>query len=72
LTYTKFFLKEAIWGRPLLFFTLLAIFLGFQLITLGLIADMLSRIYHEGLNKDVYSIRELIGFDEDEDIDDRS
>jgi glycosyltransferase involved in cell wall biosynthesis len=71
LTYVKFFLKEAIWGRPLLFFTVLAIFLGFQLITLGLIAEMLSRIYHEGLNKDVYSIRKLIGF-EDEDIDDRS
>jgi len=72
LTYTKFFLKQAIWGRPLLFFTVLAIFLGFQLITLGLIAEMLSRIYHEGLNKHVYSIRELIGFDEDEDIDDRT
>lgn len=72
LTYVKFFNKEAIWGRPLLFFTVLAVFLGFQLITLGLIAEMLSRIYHEGLNKDVYSIRELIGFEEDEDIDDRS
>jgi glycosyltransferase involved in cell wall biosynthesis len=71
LTYTKFFLKQAIWGRPLLFFTVLAIFLGFQLITLGLIAEMLSRIYHEGLNKGVYSVRDLIGF-EDEDIDDRS
>jgi glycosyltransferase involved in cell wall biosynthesis len=68
LTYVN---QEAIWGRPLLFFTVLAVFLGFQLITLGLIAEMLSRIYHEGLHKDVYSIRELIGF-EDEDIDDRS
>jgi hypothetical protein len=32
------------------------------MITLGLIAEMLSRIYHDGLNKDTYAIRELIGF----------
>lgn len=70
LTYDKFFLRQAIGGRPLLFLTILLIFLGFQVITLGLIAEMLSRIYHEGLNKHVYSIRELVGFDH-EDIDDR-
>lgn len=70
LTYQKYVLGEAIAGRPLLFFTVLAIFLGFQLITLGLIAEMLTRIYHEGLNKNVYSVRDFIGFD-DEDIDDR-
>jgi glycosyltransferase involved in cell wall biosynthesis len=71
LTYVKFIERQAIGGRPLLFFTVLAIFLGVQLITLGLIAEMLTRIYHEGLNKNVYSIRELIGF-EDENIDDRT
>jgi glycosyltransferase involved in cell wall biosynthesis len=71
LTYVKFMLNQAISGRPLLFFTVLAIFVGFQLITLGLIAEMLTRIYHEGLKKNVYSIRELIGF-EDEDINDRT
>lgn len=70
LTYVKYFRGEAIAGRPLLFFTVLMIFLGFQLITLGLIAEMLTRIYHEGLNKNVYAVRDFIGFD-DEDIDDR-
>jgi glycosyltransferase involved in cell wall biosynthesis len=70
LTYTKFVLGQGIAGRPLLFFTLLMFFLGFQAISLGLLAEMLSRIYHEGLNKNEYSIRELIGFD-NEDIDDR-
>jgi glycosyltransferase involved in cell wall biosynthesis len=69
LTYDKFILHQAIGGRPLLFLTILLIFLGFQVITLGLIAEMLSRIYHEGLGKHVYSIRELVGFDH-EDIDD--
>jgi len=70
LTYTKFVLHQGIAGRPLLFFTLLMFFLGFQAISLGLLAEMLSRIYHEGLDKNEYSIRETIGLD-DEDIDDR-
>lgn len=62
LTYTKFVLGQGIAGRPLLFFTLLMFFLGFQAISLGLLAEMLSRIYHEGLDKNEYSIREQIGF----------
>ncbi|MCJ7526470.1 MAG: glycosyltransferase, partial [Candidatus Aminicenantes bacterium] len=70
LTYTKFVLNQGIAGRPLLFFTLLMVFLGFQAISLGLLAEMLSRIYHEGLDKNEYSIREFIGF-ENENIDDR-
>jgi glycosyltransferase involved in cell wall biosynthesis len=71
LTYEKFVLSQSIAGRPLLFFTLLMIFLGFQAISLGLLAEMLSRIYHEGFDKNEYAIRELIGF-ADENIDDRS
>lgn len=69
LTYIKFFMLEPIANRPLLLLTVLLIFLGFQVITLGLIAEMLSRIYHEGLNKDTYSVREFIGF-KNENIDD--
>jgi glycosyltransferase involved in cell wall biosynthesis len=70
LTYAKFVQNQAISGRPLLFFTLLMIFLGFQSISLGLLAEMLSRIYHEGFDKNEYAIRQLIGF-ADENIDDR-
>ncbi len=66
LTYVKYFLDEAISGRPLLFLTVLALFLGVQLITLGLIAEMLTRIYHEGLKKNVYAIREKLGFNDDD------
>ena len=62
ISYQRLILKIASANRPLLFLTMLLIFLGFQFITLGLIAEMLSRIYHEGLNKNVYAIRELIGF----------
>ena len=71
LTYAKFVLSQGIANRPLLFFTLLMIFLGFQAISLGLLAEMLSRIYHEGFDKNEYAIREIIGF-EDENIDDCS
>lgn len=70
ITYSKYVLNQSA-NRPLLFLTVLLIFLGFQVITFGLVAEMLSRIYHEGLNKNVYSVRDFIGF-KDEDIDDRS
>jgi glycosyltransferase involved in cell wall biosynthesis len=70
ITYEKYFQNQTA-NRPLLLFTVLAIFVGFQMITLGLVAEMLARIYHEGLNKDMYSVRDFIGFS-DEDIDDSS
>lgn len=64
LMYSKFVLGQSIGGRPLLFFTVLAVCLGFQFLTLGLVAEMLTRIYHEGLHKTIYSVRYLIGFDD--------
>jgi len=69
ISYEKYF-NGASANRPLLTFTVLLLFLGFQIITLGLLAEMLTRVYHEGLNKNVYTIRDTMGFD-DEDIDDR-
>ncbi len=68
ITYEKYFLGKSA-DRPLLTFTVLVLFLGFQMITLGLIAEMLTRVYHEGLNKNVYTIRDTYGFD-DENIND--
>jgi hypothetical protein len=69
LSYVKFIAGQPISGRPLLFFTVLMLFLGFQVITLGLIAEMLTKIYHEGLNKHIYTIRNTIGMT-DENIND--
>ncbi|MEN8222257.1 MAG: glycosyltransferase family 2 protein [Acidobacteriota bacterium] len=68
ITYEKYFLGKSA-DRPLLTFTVLVLFLGFQMITLGLIAEMLTRVYHEGLDKNVYTIRETYGF-ENENIND--
>jgi len=71
LSYVKFIDGQPISGRPLLFLTVLMLFLGFQVITLGLIAEMLTKIYHEGLNKNIYTIRNTIGMT-DENINDSS
>ncbi len=71
LTVIKYAYRQPIAGRPLLFLTILMIFLGFQVITLGLIAEMLTKIYHEGLNKTTYSIRAINGVDHHENPHDR-
>jgi glycosyltransferase involved in cell wall biosynthesis len=50
---------QAIGNRPLLLFGILLIFTGLQLITLGLLAELQARTYHESQNKPTYAIREV-------------
>lgn len=50
---------ESIANRPLLLFGVLLIFTGVQLITLGLLAELQARTYHESQNKPIYAIREV-------------
>ena len=50
--------------RPLLFLGILLIIVGIQFITMGLLGEMLSRVYHEGQDKPVYMIREILTFRE--------
>jgi len=45
--------------QPLLLLGILLIFTGFQLVTLGLLAEMQARTYHESQNKPIYVIREV-------------
>jgi glycosyltransferase involved in cell wall biosynthesis len=45
--------------QPLLLLGILLIFTGFQLVTLGLLAEMQARTYHESQNKPIYVIREI-------------
>ena len=47
--------------RPLLFLAVLLIFIGIQFVTLGLIAELQARTYHESQNKPIYHVREVIG-----------
>jgi glycosyltransferase involved in cell wall biosynthesis len=58
--------KTALSDRPLLFLGILLIIVGTQFITMGLLGEMLSRVYHEGQDKPVYTIREILTFREGE------
>jgi glycosyltransferase involved in cell wall biosynthesis len=50
--------------RPLLLLAVLLIFVGVQFVTIGLVAEMLARTYHESQNKPTYYIRKIVGMGE--------
>jgi glycosyltransferase involved in cell wall biosynthesis len=50
-------------NRPLLLLGILLIFTGVQLVTLGLLAEMQARTYHESQRKPTYVIREVLESD---------
>jgi len=60
LAWVKFVQHEGISNRPLLLFGILFILTGVQLVTTGLVAEMLSRTYHESQDKPIYAIREVL------------
>jgi glycosyltransferase involved in cell wall biosynthesis len=47
--------------RPLLFLAVLLIFMGVQFITIGLLAELQARTYHESQDKPIYFIKKVIG-----------
>ena len=49
--------------RPLLFLAILLIFVGIQFVSLGLIAELQARTYHESQQKPVYYVREVLGIE---------
>jgi glycosyltransferase involved in cell wall biosynthesis len=59
LAWQRLFGSESIGNRPLLLLGILLIFTGVQLVTLGLLAEMQARTYHESQNKPIYAIREI-------------
>ncbi len=60
LAYVRLIGYQAIGGRPLLLFGVLLAFTGVQLVTLGLLAELQARTYHESQNKPTYFIREIL------------
>lgn len=46
--------------RPLLLLAVLLIFMGVQFITIGLLAELVVRTYHESQRKPIYHIRKII------------
>jgi glycosyltransferase involved in cell wall biosynthesis len=59
LAYWRLFGGMSLSNRPLLLLGIVLIFTGVQLITVGLLAEMQARTYHESQNKPTYAIREI-------------
>jgi len=58
------FLGKDIWGRPVLILAITLTLGGIQLITSGIIAEMIMRTYYESQDKKIYSIkRTFVGKD---------
>ena len=60
LSVLRLFYLQPIGDRPLLLLAVLLIFLGVQLITMGLLGEMIIRVYHESSDKPTYVIREKL------------
>ncbi|MEW6319925.1 MAG: glycosyltransferase family 2 protein [Acidobacteriota bacterium] len=59
LGYVRLIERQAIADRPLLLLGVLLVFIGVQLVTFGLLAELLARTYYESQNKPIYVIREV-------------
>lgn len=61
LTVDKIVFNHDIGGRPLLLFGALLIIVGIQLIGMGLLGEMIVRVYHESQRKPIYVIKKILG-----------
>ncbi|MBE0425375.1 MAG: glycosyltransferase family 2 protein [Nitrospirae bacterium] len=61
LTIDKLFFGRDIGSRPLLLLGVLMIIVGIQLIGMGLLGEMIVRVYHESQRKPIYVIKKILG-----------
>ena len=59
MTFQRQFMGVPLSDRAMLFLAVLLIFVGIQFVSLGLIAELQARTYHESQNKPVYHIKKL-------------
>ena len=62
-------IQRQFWGvamgdRPLLLFAILLLFMGVQFITIGLLAELQARTYHESQDKPIYYVQQVLRVDE--------
>jgi glycosyltransferase involved in cell wall biosynthesis len=57
----RLFLGVGLADRPILLLAILLVLLGVQFIALGLLGEMLARLYHESQGKPVYVVRDVLG-----------
>jgi glycosyltransferase involved in cell wall biosynthesis len=63
LAFLKIFTGASLANRPLLLLGTLLILAGLQITSLGILAELQIRTYHESQGRPIYSIREIIGRD---------
>ena len=59
LAYIRLFTSQGIGDRPLLLLGVMMVFIGVQLLTFGLLAEVMARTYYESQDKPTYVIREV-------------
>lgn len=60
MTFQRQFMGVPLSDRPLLFLAVLLIFIGIQFISLGLIAELQARTYHESQSKPIYFVKDVL------------
>jgi glycosyltransferase involved in cell wall biosynthesis len=66
LTIVRLFLLQPIADRPLMLLGILLTMLGVQLVTTGLLAELVVRTYYESQGKPIYTVRQEIETPQDE------
>ncbi len=60
--YEKFYLHIFAYKNPLLLLAVFLFLIGFELLLIGLIAELIVRVYHGSIDNPVYTIKEKINF----------
>jgi glycosyltransferase involved in cell wall biosynthesis len=60
LGYVRLVLLQAIGDRPLLLLAVLMVLIGVQFLGMGLLGELIIRVYYEGRNVPIYTVREEI------------
>jgi glycosyltransferase involved in cell wall biosynthesis len=61
LTFVKFGLGQDIGDRPLLLLAILLVIVGVQMLSMGLLSEMVMRTYYEVQDKPIYVVRDWLG-----------
>jgi glycosyltransferase involved in cell wall biosynthesis len=61
LSWQRLFRDLPLANRPALFLAILLVIVGVQFITMGLLAELQTRIYHESQKRPTYTVRETLG-----------
>jgi glycosyltransferase involved in cell wall biosynthesis len=56
--YVRLILGESIGDRPLLLLAVLMVLIGVQFLGMGLLGELITRVYYEGRNRPIYVVRE--------------